>query len=913
MSKSGTNLIYALIALGLIIYTIGPYLLIVFGVIGIVALVLYFVNKIKDNSTEQEKASETQQCIPKSLVYKRLDFIPEKESKNLIEEVEPQADGVLPLFDNVYDKLEENFMNDAKVCISKVEGEVYTIPSPKSIEVHQSDKSIDKVPDWGHRYIYSAEEIQYANQEQKEFYVYFRDEFLKGNIVDLNGNTNYAFVLMFELIDVAKKTSDVQLLQEQMDQLSIICPQTARYSFPEVLRLLQNNPSAQLSKEKKQCQWINKGQEIQLYGLTLKRGNFYLGNMFVIPKVLPSFTVNLSKNKLLYAGIVDPDYEALEGPWTPKSFYSYQNMTPAQRWCYLSWLAGERETADMPDPLLLYYLWGFQVRLFIDSSTSLDEKRQLVQSLIELYSELGKYSTIRYYIHSVVDCAISLFFLKEANDFNLNLSTYELYKQAFVRDVIGGKSTLEGDDAYKIFYQLYKCDIPEVFNEYVKEHIIKNFRKRKVGRPSNVYTGMRRLPIVTHSTPYIPESEFEVAVFYEKASLYDEFSFYQKLSSYSTELKDYNNVANVITNPLAPLGYFALPKYIKDKEKHILQSTRQILENILTEKKGIILSDDLLSLWGVDDHSEKTFPKKYLDNIIEGLRILGYDIIPNYQFGQKRLSYNESCVIYEAAKNCGNEKFKNVHTVELFYKLLAFIIYGNTISTADYDFAKQCIKSLDAPDEYTGYLNAYLTWLLQKKQSFDKKTKEEVLQLEDTIKKIFTTLLLKSICITGEIDSKRVDTFKKVMPSLGLNPDEVHSILHQMLTDNRDSAQQEVVRHNTAESIVHLDIKKLEEFKEQTNVAQNLLSDIFVEESEDSGEGLAGPKEDVLAILKQLFEKDTWTRNEVQKICGPKVMIGNVLESINDYSYSKVEDLVVEEDGDYIYVTLEYRDKLIID
>jgi hypothetical protein len=635
--------------------------------------------------------------------------------------------------------------------------------------------------------------------------------------------------------------------------------------------------------------------------------------MFVIPKVLPSFTVNLSKNKLLYAGIVDPDYEAFEGPWTPKSFYSYQNMTPAQRWCYLSWLAGERETADIPDPLLLYYLWGFQVRLFIDSSTSLDEKRQLVQSLIELYSELGKYSTIRYYIHSVVDCAISLFFLKEANDFNLNLSTYELYKQAFVHDVIGGKSTLEGDDAYKIFYQLYKCDIPEVFNEYVKEHIIKNFRKRKVGRPSNVYTGMRRLPIVTHSTPYIPESEFEVAVFYEKASLYDEFSFYQKLSSYSTELKDYNNVANVITNPLAPLGYFALPKYIKDKEKHILQSTRQILENILTEKKGIILSDDLLSLWGVDDHSEKTFPKKYLDNIIEGLRILGYDIIPNYQFGQKRLSYNESCVIYEAAKNCGNEKFKNVHTVELFYKLLAFIIYGNTISTADYDFAKQCIKSLDAPDEYTGYLNAYLTWLLQKKQSFDKKTKEEVLQLEDTIKKIFTTLLLKSICITGEIDSKRVATFKKVMPSLGLNPDEVHSILHQMLTDNRDSAQQEVVRHNTAESIVHLDIKKLEEFKEQTNVAQNLLSDIFVEESEDSGEGLAGPKEDVLAILKQLFEKDTWTRNEVQKICGPKVMIGNVLESINDYSYSKVEDLVVEEDGDYIYVTLEYRDKLIID
>ena len=85
MSKSG-NLIYPLIALGLILYTIGPYLLIVFGVIGIVALVLYFVNKKKENSTEQEKTSETQQYIQKLLVDKRMDFIPEDESKNLIEE-----------------------------------------------------------------------------------------------------------------------------------------------------------------------------------------------------------------------------------------------------------------------------------------------------------------------------------------------------------------------------------------------------------------------------------------------------------------------------------------------------------------------------------------------------------------------------------------------------------------------------------------------------------------------------------------------------------------------------------------------------------------------------------------------------------------------------------------------------------
>jgi hypothetical protein len=40
-------------------------------------------------------------------------------------------------------------------------------------------------------------------------------------------------------------------------------------------------------------------------------------------------------------------------------------------------------------------------------------------------------------------------------------------------------------------------------------------------------------------------------------------------------------------------------------------------------------------------------------------------------------------------------------------------------------------------------------------------------------------------------------------------------------------------------------------------------------------------------------------------------MLGNLLEQINDYAYSKINDIVVEEDGDDIYVTTEYKEQLI--
>ena len=106
-----------------------------------------------------------------------------------------------------------------------------------------------------------------------------------------------------------------------------------------------------------------------------------------------------------------------------------------------------------------------------------------------------------------------------------------------------------------------------------------------------------------------------------------------------------------------------------------------------------------------------------------------------------------------------------------------------------------------------------------------------------------------------------------------------------------------------------LDDKKLEDLKHQTQIAQQLLSDIFIEEETQMPVNETG--NNVMEVLKELLKKDTWQREEVQNLFGSGVMIGNMLEQINDYAYSKVEDIVVEEDGDTIYVTTEYKEQLI--
>ena len=108
-----------------------------------------------------------------------------------------------------------------------------------------------------------------------------------------------------------------------------------------------------------------------------------------------------------------------------------------------------------------------------------------------------------------------------------------------------------------------------------------------------------------------------------------------------------------------------------------------------------------------------------------------------------------------------------------------------------------------------------------------------------------------------------------------------------------------------------LDMTKLNELQQQTKAAQELLSEIFVEEEEAPKPDLQKKENSIVAVLAKLLEKEVWTRDEVKEMVGASVMIGNLLEEINDYSYSKVDDIVVEEDGDQIYVTTEYKNQLI--
>ncbi len=109
-----------------------------------------------------------------------------------------------------------------------------------------------------------------------------------------------------------------------------------------------------------------------------------------------------------------------------------------------------------------------------------------------------------------------------------------------------------------------------------------------------------------------------------------------------------------------------------------------------------------------------------------------------------------------------------------------------------------------------------------------------------------------------------------------------------------------------------LDPNKLASLHKQTKIVQEMLAEIFVQKEEQEQDAIRQLNQNTLIeTLGKLLSKEQWTLKELEAMVGPDVMIGNLLEQINDYAYPIVNDIVVEEDGENIYVTTDYKEQLI--
>ena len=679
---------------------------------------------------------------------------------------------------------------------------------------------------------------------------------------------------------------------------------------------------SEIKKYKPNCQWIQLDENVQVQDLTLVRGGFYLGNYFSIPKSLPENVTFKSKTRAILGAVINPSLYAKKGKSKTKYFFSYYNMPESMRWQYLLWLAKEQSTEDTPQDVLFLYVFGIEVRLFIDQETTLEEKEILIRHLSELILELPIDSCLRGYVERVVDSALSLYFVHRIADFNLSQVFLNACGKVLFLEALSGAKSINAETALYLFERIY----PNYFDESIKGTVYKYFKQkyRRIRVGENHYTDREEYAI-PHDlycfSYYTPEDlKYSIGVYETKV---DMSRFYNLKDSYYALLRgfyQYDKISGIVKRQLSPFAYFTLPNYVQEEHKDALSEIIKKFDNVISLNNGLLSVPDFIDYWELTLQDCHVIHKRILDSLLYNMSLLDYGLIPNYNLGHKRLSTDAPCVIYKIVSGRPILNTPFINEREAFLKALSIVLRASSVSTLDYEFIDKCIRSIDESGCYQNHFRAFIIWLLQDKQTFDAKSKTILSSLPTESKQAYVNLLLLATSVSGNIDVKRVDALKKILPTFDVNADSVHIMLHHVLTDDmgfatvekHDEAKEFTIRKPGPKKVkVELDQRKLDKFKEQTSIAQDLLSGIFVIEDDTDSAESSSLDNSMLSILKKLLEREMWTKEEVQQMCGPNVMIGNLLEQINDYAYEKVEDVVVDEDDDKIYIMTEYKDQLI--
>lgn len=97
----------------------------------------------------------------------------------------------------------------------------------------------ENIPSWTDGYIYEFNYINFANREQKLFYNTFKQFFFEGKYIDLKGYNNYAFVLLFDLIE--NYNDNLLFLEQQVSFLTNYYPNTKITGHNLLCKTIENN------------------------------------------------------------------------------------------------------------------------------------------------------------------------------------------------------------------------------------------------------------------------------------------------------------------------------------------------------------------------------------------------------------------------------------------------------------------------------------------------------------------------------------------------------------------------------------------------------------------------------------------------------------------------------------------------
>lgn len=676
------------------------------------------------------------------------------------------------------------------------------------------------------------------------------------------------------------------------------------------------------SKNKASGKWIKPDESITIKGQLFTKGNFYFGGK------LSSLDGHGTEASLVDDSLkIEHQLSSYEdeslGYW-PK----FISLTPKGRGAFLNWLSGNRGDPDTPLGYVFIYFYGIERRITVDSiKQTVDdaEFKSLFNEILRLKSIYGSSRSFSNYATRLLEL-MCLLRPKVVSHPELEKSPQRdslLFKHRLATTVSKGTPVpAELALAWIRFYPDYNLKKPARRCDHEFSRIFEQRYTKKYGNGVIVKPNKTRLKI-----EYYPASSSLRGVSFPQQDLPDPSNLKGPVNKLialadecTTELEAYSRyLAKPNTSRTDIEAVLLLPDDLSDLGAELgLGEFKKWADDAISTKKGLV---DVEEFW---TYTKSPLPSKINKKEAELIQNLaqkaGYGIAPDTRYHHAKTSADGKLVLFPEGHGKYFEPSKAYSEIGMALRLGAMVAaIDSHVDQAELNLLTQLIDhSTNLSPTEKQSLHAYLVWRLNTPSNITG-LKARLETLGKTEKAAVSRILVGVAMADGKIDPEEIKQLEKLYTLLGLDKALVTGDIHGMSSSKGGMQSSSSPSETTSSALTsfQLDENILAIHESETKDVQSMLGAIFVEdestgESDDSSddsfniEEEAGIDKQHYALFESLIRKDKWSRDEMESLCGDLgLMVGGALETINDWSFDKVDAAVLEDDGDAIYVDQE--------
>ncbi len=662
------------------------------------------------------------------------------------------------------------------------------------------------------------------------------------------------------------------------------------------------------------CEWINDPEGVVIKGHTIKRGFFYLGEGLPIykRKLIKGDLGRKTRIQYFDGPVINPSLKVSEAKSRKQAVTSYTDMDPYQRLLLLRWLSGEASIVETPATIIAYYLWGIYIRVLFDdeckkkeveaiskfikglreecdlhrwkSKSDIIEKLELLQSYLAIKHYPGKRHNYKHFYHVLQNLVIEKVALSHISTLE---EAYDIWYEYFSHDKGLGRfagSTLR--EWWKIACETVTSG--KQSSSGVVATLKLSFR--------DIGEGVMFHPTRTSLDTTLLRYSDEAARFFAQLCKCNR-EFCECYRRHRAGLPVRKPTPKARTTKATGESSFRTPK----ASKPFIIPLEAILSpaEIGARKLRAKLPNDFqfMSIKKIMEEAGYGKPAKQvlmskLKELYKGFLSEGLGMAPSSSFINMNYQIDDELVVFKREAQDKYEPDYLYDFIDVFLKLAAYISQG-FVTERERIFIMNFISSKDKRSGNQKQLFAYFLWYLRNIRTINSEIKESI---SNDLNARGRESIAKHLIEYVESDLDTMFAKEHLLPNV-----------LPILTSKQFSIS--AAKRN--EALVTIDLNKLGKIKQDTQVAQSFLSDIFIEDEETVVTEKSNDFK-YADILAEILSKDSWNRTELSNLSKKRgLILGSLLEKINDYSYSKVDDAVIEDNGDMLYVNVEYKKELL--